>query len=297
MPKRETSTRESLWVPRQVRAACYHCGLRFSNDEEKINCRLCFDVFCDRCMGMPLQMPPSYGYSEPQPVCVSCELLVNSFPTFACQIHHQQGGQLLPPSHAAFLIPHAESERLAVRNDSGNASRRRRRVEEDREEKKPAGFFASIAAFFSRRPADRNDKQQKALPRTNSSQLGSAAKKLGPETAVPVTLLSWRPLNPMTTLHCGAETNIFLKDIRVVEFTSDERTLVLLSDGRALELVVGQLDGAEATVWTADATASFRLATGLSALVRHCRNHFAFSPGSMALHPDFCPGASDVRFK
>lgn len=318
MPRKSAAARESLWVPEIARKVCYHCGVAFQDEGEKNHCRMCFDIFCSSCWGHKVTLSPDYGYTEPQPVCVTCELLITSFPMFAAALHHNQGGQLLPRGQAVMVV-----------GGSGP----------------PAGttpqpsLISRLSQWVSR------SDEPSGTPTLSST---IKAKK-----ASPIFLMGWRPLNPSTALRIGRDLFINLGDVRHVDHTN-ERVVIVRHDLSSVHLLVGQVTTREpkkekkpsktkqpraSTEITAekkrvsngsqqrassgsgntanepgpteedetepeeiepalplevdefifDSTAGFQLASSLSQLVKHARLHFAFGKASMALHPDLCP--------
>jgi len=101
MPRKDVVQNQCMFVPKSARANCYYCArLAGSNGE---HCRLCYHVFCPMCSGKAIPLPEGLGFGqEPQPVCVSCTLLVGSFsPTFLFGAAAGTGAQILEPG--AFL--------------------------------------------------------------------------------------------------------------------------------------------------------------------------------------------------
>ena len=122
MPRKVQS---ELFLPLCIRPVCYRCGKTFTEESEKNNCRLCFDVFCTNCWGDLIHLPPESGYTRPQAVCKSCMLLVTLFPTFTSTIHQGGGGSLLLPDHYLIVLANTygvveHKEEPGQSNEPGN---------------------------------------------------------------------------------------------------------------------------------------------------------------------------------
>lgn len=221
-----------MWVPQAARAVCYSCGTKFSGPAEKTNCYLCFDVFCHRCMLTKRLLPVHYGYTDPQPVCNTCNLLLTSFVRFAAQVHKRGAGILLPPREAVIIascnLPksvqvgvggaHGSNVTLPLSDETGGwFSRFVRRV---RGEEAPSLEASGSSSTADRRAAcphattDASDAPQIAsccnIP---PSELASRGVQV--RDACSLFMVGWRPLNVSTAIVVGhdSEVRLFLKDI------------------------------------------------------------------------------------
>lgn len=89
-------------VPSVARHCCYRCGRQLLQEEDKYNCRMCYDVFCKRCWGHRVMLT-EYGYTGEQRVCDTCNLLLEKFPGFLSRINDDVGGLLLLSNQRAVI--------------------------------------------------------------------------------------------------------------------------------------------------------------------------------------------------
>jgi hypothetical protein len=360
-----------MWVPPAARAVCYSCGMKFTNPSEKNNCHLCFDVFCTRCIQSKRLLPVHYGYTDPQPVCNTCNLLLTSFVRFAAHVHRRGAGILLPPREAVIIASCNLPSTCLQGNDNVVALPSKQQEE---------GFFSRL--FRRSRSEETSSARESSdkLPTSTStspppvissfcnipqSVLGSRGVQV--RDASSMFMVGWRPLNISTAIVVGpnGDVHLFLKDIirvsvgglagssnsssnankrmsvspasaaqsspsaaaaakhrHTVMLTSsalsnnkgndeptfnDGRITVEMRGGYFCQLLVGQVeivprrapsggdedsdDDEEEQIddFTSDTAAAQQLADRLSTLIKHCKQHFALSQASLALHADLCP--------
>lgn len=237
MPKKATVETESLWVPLAARCVCYACGVHLPETRMKDNCRLCFDVFCVKCLGTKRLMPTHYGYTEPQSVCVSCNLLLTSFVTFASQMHKRGAGIILPPRQAVIVsacnIP--VKQRLPGSESPGGAAASPQGASDG----EPEGFFARFKKRFSSQKGGSVEESSAigsgsrnglSAPASSSSLASTHSSLTPPVTShcnIPPSALTsrgmkirdagwlfmvgWRPLNPDTSIVFGSQGEVYLR--------------------------------------------------------------------------------------
>lgn len=298
MPKRNIAAAESMWVPLAARHVCYQCGAHTPEMEDKDNCRMCSDAFCNNCLNQKQSLPAKYGYSTPQPVCKMCSLLLNTFPTFASRLHTGQGGVLLPPKYAAIVTHHDLPYHPDAAMTEGSPT-----------DKKGGGLFSRFKKDTP--PAttkNGTDKFPDAPSSYSRQQPDNQSFSVKPDNAVLINCVGWRPMNPDTTIVIG-KISLALKDIARISLgdakgsgkaVNDGRITLTLRNGGLCQLVVGMVtseassNGVEGdephyVEFTTDPTEAAVLVANLTALVKACRTHFAFGRASLALHKDMCP--------
>jgi hypothetical protein len=305
MPK--YNAHEMRWVPAVARPVCYRCGRKLSDDANKHNCRMCYDVFCSSCWGQEIELPPDYNYTTAQPVCVTCSLLTATFPTFTTLMHEGGGGQLLLPVHRAFVVSETVSSyKPGFTGSSDNAG-----AAPGADAAGNGGVMNRISRFFS-----------SAEPGEGSGAANAPPGKERPfsqAALVPIVLVAFRPLNPDTRLVLGEGLSVPLRCVRGAVHKGDRVVLSVVMDygpssGRVLrfiEVIIGVsqqdgLHGADAEeppvhhkkggsgagafdgddCFTVDTRAAEGFAQAMRQLVQHCNSHFAFGRSSMALHQD-----------
>ena len=238
MPKKSTAETESLWVPLFARQVCYCCGVGVADMESKDNCRLCFDVFCLNCFGTKMALPAHYGYTDPQPVCKTCALLLGSFPTFCSKIHNRQGGSLLPPRCAVMVlycdIPSDQINQAGENESSSegffagllNKFRRKPDQQQQQAQLRQSMRVAADDRVAMRRstvagatpPAPRNDTCQSSYCRMPDNRTFG----LRADDTMDVSMIGWRPLNPATAITIGSNIHICIKDVYRVSLLTSE---------------------------------------------------------------------------
>ena len=220
MPRVTVTNSEMRWVPLAARRVCYSCGTFLEKDQDKDNCRLCYDVFCTNCLREKMALPPFYGYNDKQPVCRVCVLLLRTFPTFGSRLHRGQGGMLLPPRVAVVVtscdLPYLSAEDLGgaragsmptPKSDAPKSwfGRLIRRLRSDKPAAPKKGGGSSNSATRS----------TQSLPDLPSSYTRVPTKELlnpSGQRAVLMSLVGWRPMNPDTIL-CVGPISICVRDI------------------------------------------------------------------------------------
>lgn len=219
MPRRATVATESLWVPLAARCVCYACGVHFTSPAEKNHCRLCFDVFCHKCLVAKRLLPSHYGYTEPQTVCSSCNLLLTVFVVFASQIHRRGAGLVLPPRQAVIITGTNLPTPGGVASTSNSSTAE-------------TGFFRGLLRRLSSKseapppPSDEKSNTSSSSSYSSFCTAPSASmcnRSLRASHAGWLYMVGWRPLNPNTALVVGSassstQVHISLKDIVQVSF-------------------------------------------------------------------------------
>jgi hypothetical protein len=226
-------------VPLIARATCYQCGRQLLDDRDKRSCRVCYDVFCTLCAKCECLLT-EYGYpsSAPQPVCSVCNTLLHSFPVLLSNINEGLGGMLLLPSQRVWITD-AQDMKIEDQQMLSHSNAR------------SPGSSGSPAAVPgpSRSPRQRKEISQD-MPATGlpaaclAAAINAATKSrkkghLLVENGMEVALLSFRPVNPETSIAIGSAARVPLRCISNVS-REGARVRLHCSNG-IIDLTLGTL--------------------------------------------------------
>ena len=185
---------EPQWIADSDTDNCFHCLEKFSLTKRRHHCRCCGEVFCAKCWGKTVQLPPYYRYSDPQPVCVACHaffagnLKKMQMPRYVALLRQVKGVQhtpgppmlaenVRPPTSMADL---EEEDREREREAAERKSKRQTTVACNRLSSSPRGVDSPDSSLSKRKSC----KPQKAYVEICSIKLGD-----------------WRPVNKNTCIH------------------------------------------------------------------------------------------------